>query len=141
GFLAASHDDEEATFGNGQAAMQLMGQWAIGAQKSQSSSGEGIGDDMGWFPFPMIEGGKGNAGDVFGGGDGFAVGKNAPDEAVDFLKFMTSEENVRAGSAVGCCYQPPTINGVDDLYSSDPVLTSIVNARNDAPYFQLYYDQ
>jgi len=142
GFLAATYGDEETVFGNGQAAMELMGQWSPGSQKSNSASGEGIGaDNLGFFPFPVIDGGKGNAGDVFGGGDGFAVGKNAPDEAVDFLKFITSEANVRAGTAVNCCYQPPTIKGVEDLYSSDPIMSAIVDARNNAPYFQLYYDQ
>ncbi len=33
--------------------------------------------------------------DAFGGGDGFAVGKDAPPEAVDFLHFITNAENQR----------------------------------------------
>jgi raffinose/stachyose/melibiose transport system substrate-binding protein len=141
GFLAATYGDQETTFGNAEAAMELMGQWSPNVSKSNSASGEGIGDDLGWFPFPVIEGGAGNPGDVFGGGDGFSVGKNAPDEAVDFLKFVTNAENQRAGIEVSCCYQPPTVKGIEDTYESDPILSAIVDARNNAPYFQLYYDQ
>ncbi len=139
GFLGLTHDDEEAMFGNGQAAIQLMGQWAESAQQTGSTSGEGIGDDLGWFNFPMVEGGAGNPGDTLGGGDGFAVGANAPDATIDFLRFLTSEESQRGGVSAG--FTPPVVNGVEDTYSDDSVITSIVNARNGAPYFQLYYDQ
>jgi raffinose/stachyose/melibiose transport system substrate-binding protein len=140
GFLAAAYGDEETVFGNGNAAMELMGQWSPSTQKSNSESGEGIGDDLGWFPFPVIDGGAGNASDVFGGGDGFAVGKNAPDEAVDFLKFVSSADNQRKGVELGVTV-PPTVKGLEDTYKDDPILTSIVDARNNASYFQLYYDQ
>ncbi len=138
GFLGVNHNDSEALFGNGQAAMMLQGQWAITAQASQSTSGEGIGADLGWFPFPMVEGGAGDPADVFGGGNGFAVGKNAPDEAIDFLKFITSPENNAA--EVGVFGSVPTVKGTDSAIT-DPILQQIVEARNGAPYFQLYYDQ
>lgn len=137
GFLAMNYDQQGALMGNGEAAMELMGQWAPAVQRGQSLSGEGIGDDLGWFPFPVIEGGAGNPDDVLGGGDGFAVGANAPDETVDFLRFITSEENQRAGSF----FLLPVVNGVEDTYEDDPIMSRIVDARNNAPYFQLYYDQ
>jgi raffinose/stachyose/melibiose transport system substrate-binding protein len=87
----------------------------------------------------MVEGGAGNPGDAMGGGNGTAVGANAPDEAVEFLKYITSEEAQRAGFEVG--FITPTVAGVDDLFADDPVKAAIVEARNNAPYFQLYYDQ
>jgi raffinose/stachyose/melibiose transport system substrate-binding protein len=139
GFMGLSHNDQEATFGNGEAAMMLQGQWAVNAQAQQSASGEGIGEDLGWFPFPAIDGGAGNASDVFGGGDGISVGANAPDEAIEFLKFLTSAEVQRRGAEQNVLL--PVVNGLDDLYADDPVYTSIINARNGAAYFQLYYDQ
>ena len=77
--------------GNGKAAMELMGQWAPGVEQAESESGQGIGDALGWFPFPELEGGTGLPTDVFGGADGFAVGKDAPTEAVDFLRYFLSE--------------------------------------------------
>ena len=129
-------------FGNGQAAIELMGQFSVANQKSNSSSGQGIGDDLGWFPFPVIDGGAGNANDVFGGGNGYAVGAKAPDAAVDFLKFITSPENQIAGAAAPISLTvPPTVKGTDEVIAKDPVMQSIVKARDGAPYFQLYYDQ
>ena len=142
GFLAATYGDQETTFGNAGAAMELMGQWSPSVSKSNSSSGEGIGSDLGWFPFPVIDGGAGNATDVFGGGDGFAVGKNAPDAAVDFLKFLTSAENQIAGAGAPISLTlPPTVKGTDEVIAKDPIMQAIVKARDGAPYFQLYYDQ
>lgn len=137
GFLGMTHPESEGVFGNGEAAMMLMGQWAPGAQAQYSESGEGIGEALGWFNFPAVEGGAGNPGDVLGGGDGFAIGANAPDETIDFVKFLTNAENQRAGSF----FIVPVVTGAEDVFADDPVFQSILEARNGAPYFQLYYDQ
>ncbi len=137
GFLGVNHNNSEGIFGNGQAAMELQGQWGEAAQAQYSTDGKGIGaDNLGWFPFPMVEGGAGNPTDVFGGGNGIGVGKNAPDAAVDFLKFLTTPENNAAASF----FAVPVVKGTDSAIT-DPILQQIVQARNNAPYFQLYYDQ
>jgi raffinose/stachyose/melibiose transport system substrate-binding protein len=137
-FLGMTYPDQASVMGNGEAAMELMGQWSPAVQAGASESGEGIGEDLGWFPFPVVEGGAGNPTDVLGGGDGFAVGANASDETVDFLRFLTSVENQRAGAEI---WITPVVAGVEDAYSDNPITTAIVEARNNAPYFQLYYDQ
>jgi len=118
--------------------MELMGQWSPGAQRGNSESGEGIGEDLSWFPFPAIEDGAGNAEDVLGGGDGFAVGINAEDEAVDFLRYITSTDVQRRATEI---WIVPVVAGTEDLVAKDPILAAIVEARDTAPYFQLYYDQ
>lgn len=139
GFLGLSHPDMQGYFGNGNAAMMLMGQWAPSAQAQYSESGEGIGaENLGFFSFPAIEGGAGNPGDVLGGGDGFAVGANAPDETIEFLKFLTSAESQRAGAEI---FIVPVVAGAEDAVADDPIMQTILDARNGAPYFQLYYDQ
>ena len=84
--------------------MELMGQWAPGVQVADSTSKKGLGDDLGWFPFPAVTGGAGAPTDGVGGGNGIAVGKNAPPEAVDFLKFFSSVENANSLNASN----PPT---------------------------------
>ena len=66
---------------------------ARSVQMDQSADKKGLGDDLGWFPFPTVTGGAGAATDGVGGGNGIAVGKNAPPEALDFLKFFSSVEN------------------------------------------------
>lgn len=139
GFLGMTHPESEGVFGNGEAAMILMGHWVPDAQAQYSESGEGIGDEnLGFFNFPAIPEGAGNPGDVLGGGDGFAVGANAPDEAVDFLRFLTSVENQRVGAEI---FIVPVVNGLEDIFEDNPVMQSILETRNNAPYFQLYYDQ
>ncbi|HRQ40354.1 MAG TPA: extracellular solute-binding protein [Chloroflexota bacterium] len=138
GYLGFSYGDSASAFGNGEAAMELMGQWHQSVQRSNSESGEGVAN-LGWFPFPMVEGGAGNASDVLGGGDGIAVGKNASEEAVAFLRFLTRPENqIQALNDVG--FGPPTMVGTETAIT-DPIQQAIVQARNNAAYFQLYYDQ
>ena len=78
---------------NGRAAMDLMGQWAPNEFDANTKDKKGLGDDLGWFPFPQVEGGAGQEGEQFGGGDGFAVGRDAPPEAVDFIKFLVSPKS------------------------------------------------
>lgn len=136
GFMGLGYADQARLMGDGLAAMELMGQWAPGAQKANSTNG-GIGDDLGWFPFPAVEGGKGNPNDVLGGGDGFAVGMNAEPEAVAFLKYITSADVQRRAAAIWIL---PTVGAAEDALT-DPILQIIIKARNEAPYFQLYYDQ
>ena len=95
--------------GNGKAAMELMGQWAPAPRPARAKSKKGIGEELGWFPFPALDGGAGLPTDVFGGADGFAVGKDAPPEAVDFLKFLVQRRRrqaLRAASTTAPCRRP-----------------------------------
>jgi raffinose/stachyose/melibiose transport system substrate-binding protein len=138
GYLGLGYPDAAGIMGNGEAAMELMGQWAPNVQAGSSESGEGIGDDLGWFPFPALPEGAGNDDDVLGGGDGFAIGSNAPDETIDFVKFLTSPENQIRGAEI---WIVPTVTLEEDVFEGDPVMQAIVDARDNAPYFQLYYDQ
>ena len=112
GFLAAPWDGaggQAATMANGKAAMQLMGQWAPGTMNANSPDQKGIGDDLGWFPFPSLAGGAGAPDDAFGGGNGFVVGKDAPPETVDFLCFLTSTDAANRWGATNSGVLPTTI--------------------------------
>lgn len=91
GFLGMGYSDAAGMFERGESVFQLMGTWDPGAG-IDSCDCEGLGEARGWTTFPVIEGGAGNPTDVFGGGDGFAVGANAPDEAVALLQYITSPE-------------------------------------------------
>jgi raffinose/stachyose/melibiose transport system substrate-binding protein len=142
GFLAAVWDGaggQAATIATEGAAMHLMGQWAPGTQNANSPDGEGLGDKLGWFPFPAVEGGAGAPTDVFGGGNGFAVGKDAPPEAVDFLQYATSIDVANRWGETNSGILPVTIGA--DASITDPNLTGVLEARADASYVQLYLDQ
>jgi raffinose/stachyose/melibiose transport system substrate-binding protein len=138
GFLGMTWPNEAGLMGNGEAAMDLMGQWAPGAFIENSASKEGLGDKAGWFPFPAVEGGAGDPTDALGGGNGYVVGKNAPPEAVDFLKFLSSVKSQRAQAKLGMSV--PVVKGAEDGLS-DPSLQTVQKGAAAAKYFQLYYDQ
>ncbi|MFI7638776.1 extracellular solute-binding protein [Nonomuraea sp. NPDC049400] len=138
GFLGAAYstpDGQSATVSNGKAAMELMGQWAPAVQKD---SGKGLGDDLGFFPFPAVEGGKGSIGDAFGGGGGLAVGADAPAEALEFVKFMTEMGNhskaVEAGGVL------PVLKGEESAVK-DANLKQVATLLASAGGYQLYLDQ
>lgn len=138
GFLGATYGDEATAMGNGKAAMELMGQWAPAVEKDNSPDKKGIGDDLGFFPFPMVEGGKGDPADAVGGGNGFAIGKNASPEAIDFVKFLTSAENQIVLAKLGVAI--PVVKG-GEAGLSDPNMIVVQKTFAAAQYFQLYYDQ
>jgi raffinose/stachyose/melibiose transport system substrate-binding protein len=136
GFLGASYTDHQTLMGNSKAAMELMGQWAPSGDASVADDKKG--PEFGFFPFPTIPGGAGAPTDVLGGGNGFALGKNAPPEAVDFVKFMTSADNQRiiAKQNAGL----PPVKAAQDAVS-DPNLQAVAQLVANAGYYQLYYDQ
>lgn len=141
GFLGApfgSPDGQSAFVGNGKAAMELMGQWAPGEQRNSSANKKGLGEDLGFFPFPAVDGGKGALTDAFGGGGGFAVGRDAPPEAADFLKFIANVDNQRKAAAVGGLL--PVVKGAEDAVK-EPSQKMVVDQLAKATKFQLYLDQ
>ncbi|BAJ64886.1 extracellular solute-binding protein [Anaerolinea thermophila] len=138
GYLGATYGDQATLMGNGKAAMELMGQWAPSVQKDNSADKQGIGDNLGWFPFPMVEGGKGDPDDAFGGGNGFAIGKNATPEAIDFVKYLTSVDCQVRLAKINVAL--PVVKG-GEAGVSDPLLLAVQQGAAKAKYFQLYYDQ
>ena len=140
GYKSATYDDEAAAVGNGKAAMEVMGQWAPGVEAADSTSKKGLGDDLGWFPFPAVTGGAGAPTDGVGGGNGIAVGKDAPPEALDFLKFFNSVEN---GNKLNSSTPPTALSPVIGTESTvtDPNLQAVLAGRSQATFMQLYLDQ
>jgi raffinose/stachyose/melibiose transport system substrate-binding protein len=136
GFLGATYNDQSTLIGNGKAAMELMGQWAPSTDAGAATDKKG--PELGFFPFPTVTGEAGNPTDVLGGGNGFAVGKNAPPETVDFLRYLISADTENTLGKQGLAL--PTIKGTISSVSN-PLLQNVGQMVNNAPYFQLYYDQ
>lgn len=142
GFLGAKYsanDGQAGIMGNGMAAMELMGQWAGPTEAAYSTSKKGISDKLGFFSFPAVDGGKGSPDDVFGGGNGMAVGKNAPAEAFDYIKFFLSVDNQKklvteAGGTI------PVTQGAESALT-DENLKKVQQLVAKAPKFQMYLDQ
>ena len=90
GFNGMSDQEANMLFLNGQAAMLLNGTWQIGASKDAPE-----GFELGSFPFPSVEGGKGDQSDVLAGvAAAFGISEKAQNkaDAVTLLKFLTSPE-------------------------------------------------
>jgi raffinose/stachyose/melibiose transport system substrate-binding protein len=87
---------------------------------------------------PAIKGGKGKITEVIGGGNGLAVGKNAPKEAIDFIKFLDNKtNNAKYATIAGII---PTVKGAEVGIKDEN--TKLVKAIVDqCTYFQLYLDQ
>ena len=137
GYLGATHDQMQATFGNGKAAMELSGQWAPSVESANAADKKGVAN-LGFFNFPLVEGGVGVATDVVGGGDGFAIGKNASPEAIDFVKYLTSADAQKQMAAAGMGI--PVVKG-GEAGLSDPNMVTVQQDFASATAFQLYYDQ
>ncbi|MER7829415.1 extracellular solute-binding protein [Streptomyces sp. NPDC095602] len=136
-FLGAGYatpGGQAATMGNGRAAMELMGQWGPSVQQD---AGAGLGADLGFFPFPTVDGGAGRATEVFGGGNGFALRKGAPKEALDFLRFLVLENQSKL--VASGAYLPVVKGAESRLTDADRkvVAESLVKATG----FQLFLDQ
>jgi raffinose/stachyose/melibiose transport system substrate-binding protein len=137
GFLGATHDEMQATFGNGKAAMLLGGQWSPSVLAAISADLKGVAN-LGMFNFPAVEGGAGLATDIVGGGNGFAIGKDAEPEAIEFVKYLTSLENqkVIAASNTGI----PVAKGAE-VALADPNMVMVSQAVANSTFYQLYFDQ
>lgn len=143
GFLGAgwdAPDGESGTMASQGAAMDLMGQWAPGAFRAQAGitdASQPLPFEIGWFPFPSVDGGAGGPTDAFGGGNGFAVGKDAPAEAVEFLGFITNADNQRTWAKNSGL--PVNTQASDAV--ADPNMQAVLSGLNDSTFLQLYLDQ
>jgi raffinose/stachyose/melibiose transport system substrate-binding protein len=137
GYLGDNHDAMQGHFGNGECAMEISGQWAPTVQAAQSADKLGV-KNLGIFAFPAVEGGAGDVTDVMGGGNGFAIGKDAPPEAVDFIKFLTTPERQAELAAAGLLI--PTVKG-GEAGLTDPNMVAVQAMFANAKYFAQYLDQ
>jgi raffinose/stachyose/melibiose transport system substrate-binding protein len=139
GYLQTSHAQSAGIFGDGKAAMDLMGQWVLGMQGLSSTSGKGLApEDIGIFSFPILPGGKGKATDLLGGINGFLVTKTAPKETVDFLNFFSQEKYAQEAAATGGYI--PVYKGAESAIK-DPLVKHLADDLAATTYHQNFFDQ
>ena len=139
GYLTTKHGDSAGVFGDGKAAMDLMGQWLLGMQGPNSASGKGLPEeDIGILSFPIVPGGKGKATDTLGGINGWLVSKSAPPEAVDFLKFFSQEKYAKEAAASAAYI--PVVKGAETSFT-DPLFKRLAADLATTTYHQNYFDQ
>ena len=139
GFLAADYGSASGLFGDGLAAMHLMGDWDYGAMKDNSADKDGIPDDeLGILPFPTIEGDKGDPTDTLGGLGGVLFSKNASDAAVKWIEFFNSPEN-QAKYAKDAYYIPIAKGAADGM--TNPFKAQIAQNIGNAHWHANFFDQ
>lgn len=121
---------------NGKAAMELMGHWHPAVMNGLTEDGKGLGENLGWFPFPST-GGAGDPGAALGGGDGFSCSYKAPPECVDLLKYIASPEVQKAFAETGAGL--PVTKGAETGVT-DPNMKALMDNRNSATFVQLWLD-
>ena len=108
-------------------------------QRALAADKAGLSDDkVGWFNFPVVAGGKGEATDTLGGVNGWLVTKGAPKEAVEFVKFFISDA-VQKRLAQGN-FLIPTFKGAEAGLGS-PFMRNIAQNIATSKYHQNFYDQ
>jgi raffinose/stachyose/melibiose transport system substrate-binding protein len=139
GYLTTSHAQSAGIFGDGKAAMDLMGDWLLGMQAPNSTTGKGLAEeDIGILSFPIVPGGKGKETDTLGGINGWLVSKSAPPEAVDFLKFFSQEKYAKE-IAEKAAYIP--VNKGAESAFTDPLFKRLADDLAKTTYHQNYFDQ
>ncbi|UYG05042.1 extracellular solute-binding protein [Halomonas sp. LR3S48] len=138
GFMATSYERASAMFGDGEAALHLMGDWDYIPSQERSMTGEGVPDeDLEFIRFPRVEGGAGND-DSFGGMNGFAVTRDASYEAVDFLRFLLNEENQREAARLGIFV--PVAHGSEEELDT-PYARKVAEILSESNFHQVFLDQ
>ncbi len=124
----------------GKAGMILMGTWFIGGAKKDAPE---IADQLDFFSFPAVEGGKGDPSNLIGspGQNYFSVASTCKDKAValTFLRDYVMDESWIQFLASEVGYVPPVKGSAK--YLSDPLLQKIAEKFGEAGHVQLYYDQ
>ncbi len=138
GYLGVKYDQATGLWGDGGGVFHLMGDWDLGAQRAASSGGGLSNDQLGIIPFPTVEGGRGAATETFGGASGFVVTKNAPDEAVEFLRYFLGPEPQAMAAKAGVYI--PTAPAAAPLVD-DSILKQFAAIGGGSTFHQLFLDQ
>lgn len=139
GYLGATWPQALGQFGDGKAAIILSFENTEANQRRNAGDGKGLAaENIGRFAFPAVEGGAGAATDTLGGLNGWAVTKNAPAEALDFLRYFTNAQNERTMAGSGMII--PVAVGAEDGVT-DPLVRASADQLAASTWHQNYFDQ
>jgi len=104
GFNGLSNDEGKSEFVNEKAAMYLMGTWELPNFTTNEDYSQEFRDKVGFFKFPVVDGGKGNIdGWVGGPGVGLFVSENSKvkEESKAFIEYFVQKWGERAVTGAG----------------------------------------
>lgn len=137
-YLGDSVDMNYATFKQEQCAMQCQGSWAIGNYNGDDSNVVG---KVKVFPFPEVEGGKGDSSKWMGKTDNVTISKNAQDvdRALLWIKYLSGDEFQRW--TVEDAGKFPTTNVEYDPAKCPSEVSSVAELSLDASGVYPYVDE
>ena len=139
GYQSAKYPDAAGYFHDGKAAFHLMGNWDVSAGRDASVNKKGLSDEqLGWFNFPTVAGGKGKADDIFASVDGWLVSKDAPKETVDLLKVVLGKETQDKLAAAGLSI--PMVKGTSASIKT-PYIRALAEEAENSSWIQIAMDQ
>lgn len=118
------------------AAMQIQTGGFYGVVKGEAA--DFFNEKLGMFPFPTVEGGKGNPTNVVGGVNAFSISSKTThkESAIKLLKYLT--DATTSQEIVDKAGKLPVVNGVKP---GDPGQQMLADMLSKANYLQGYYDQ
>ncbi len=142
--VIADTNQDAALVYTGKAAMVLQGTWNFPVFLTNAPQMV-KGGKLGWFPFPTVEGGKGDPSNVYGNPSNYysiSKASKSPQSAIAFLKDADlADEEVKQYISIG---DVPPVQGIEAQLSSAPnsdwllyVYKMALNAKN----YQLSWDQ
>ena len=121
---------------NHKAAMEVMGGWDVGVIADLTPEKKPLAD-LGWFPFPEVDGGKGDPAAIMGGLDGFSCSIDSPSACEDFLNFLASP---KWQSEYATAYSSIPASAEAQKSITDEVTKTFLKAYQDAPYMSIWFD-
>ncbi|TDQ50783.1 ABC transporter substrate-binding protein [Actinorugispora endophytica] len=145
-FASITYDNASASslLASGKSAMFLMGTWDFSTQMDNNPDFVESGD-LGFVPFPEVEGGEGEPGAVVGNPSNyFSVNADSADTdaAIDFLTGTVASDSYVEGLIEAG--QVPAVEGIEDRLSETDhadFTTFTYNLVADAPSFTQSWDQ
>jgi raffinose/stachyose/melibiose transport system substrate-binding protein len=113
-----------------------MGPWNSGVIGGLTADGQ-VPEWLGWFPFPSVPGSAGDPTITMGGGDGWGLSADAPDAAVELLKYLESDDVQSRFAEIGSGI-PANPNAAASL--TDANLKAIADGLAGSSYVQLWLD-
>ncbi len=142
--VTADTNQDAALVYTGKAAMMLQGNWNFPVFQTNSPDFVKSGN-LGWFPFPSVDGGKGDVANVAGNPCNFySISKTAKStqNCVTYLKTsVLSDDEIKRFIAVG---DVPPVQGIESQLASSQNgewLQYNYKMVQNAPHFQLSWDQ
>jgi raffinose/stachyose/melibiose transport system substrate-binding protein len=114
-----------------------MGAWDPGVIGSLTPDQKPLAD-LSFSPFITVPGGKGDPKAIMGGVDGYSCSAKAPKKAcTDFLNYLASAD---VQKAYYTAFQAPPVNQQAQSAVTDPLVKSVIDAFNNAPYVSQWLD-